>query len=405
MKPLTHHRRGIRPRGIRARGIRPHGMRRTAVLAAVLGLVATACGGPREPLEIGHFTHRSDIVLGAAPVVRVEAPVAVPPTALPVRHIIVRLSPPSTGAPIAYPVPEPIDLGPCPTASPIAAPKVVATTGIDLPPAPATYTFRNDGRYEMSGANAGKGVIEGESTRVVSNVVDLEDGTFRFDVEATLEDTTTVTTYLLTPGADDGIVIDKVVTRTGEEGTDDYEESTFDPTPNLRLLNLPVVTGENWNAQGVDPATGQGMAFHATVVTKDRADACGELIDTVTVEIDGSFVVCPPPPAIDGVPPLPDNSDQCDVAAIAADPFTSTSSTFHARYEFATQFGGLIVQDFSEIFTETPGANLYRTNEATINLMPLLPAVPPKLSELPEDDGGRVRGDRVGQSRQAGTQQ
>ncbi|MFT5224059.1 MAG: hypothetical protein ACI867_002390 [Glaciecola sp.] len=374
------------------------GRGRTAALVISLGLVATACGGPREPLEVGHFTHRSDIVLGDPPVVVLDAPVALPPTALPVKTIIIRLSPPATGTPITFPVPKPIDRGPCPPSSPIAAPKVVATTDVALPPAPASYTFRNDGSYEMSGANAGKGTIEGESTRTVANVIDLEDGSFSFDIMATLEDTTTITSYLLTPGAEDGLMIDKVVTKAGEAGSDDYQESTFDPVPDLRVLSLPVVTGDNWNAQGIDPATGQGMAFHATVVTKDRADACGELIDTVTVEIDGSFVVCPTPPRVDGVPPLPDNSEQCDISAMASNPTTQSSSTFHARYEFATQFGGLMVQDFSEILTETPSANIYRLNEATINSMPLDPVAPPLLSELPPEEDG-------GQSREAGREQ
>lgn len=360
------------------RSRRPH---RPSQRLAVLALLAGACAGPVEPLAVGHHLHRSDIVLGALPVVQgaPEPPVALPPTSLPVRRVIIRVGPPAS--PVAPPPPPMPTIPPappvaCPAASPIASPVLVAPNDVLTAPAPGTYTFRNEGRYEVSGASAGKGTVEGEGTRTISNVQRVDADTYRYDVEATLEDTTTTTTYLVTPGAEDGILIDKVVTRSGVEGADDYEESTFDPTPDLRILAFPVETGTVWSATGVDPATGQAMTYDARVVVKDRADACGDLVDTIVVEVDGSFLPCDdlPPEAEEVVGGLLEPEPAaCDVGGRLVEPASGSSSTFHARYEFATQYGGLVVEDFSEILTESPGTNLFRTNTAVINQLPLAP--------------------------------
>lgn len=53
----------------------------------------------------------------------------------------------------------------------------------------------------------------------------------------------------------------------------------FRPLTGLLLVPLPIRTGEQFTSVAVDPTTQQSYRYAAQVVKRDRADACGEILD------------------------------------------------------------------------------------------------------------------------------
>lgn len=353
------------------------------VLLAALGL---ACAGPREPLSVGMAEHASSIVLGPPPVV-VPEPVMrlVPPNALPIRI---------TTPPALPPLPRPVDELPdpspdpspdptpptaaCPQADPVAQPRAEALRTIMAPPAPATYSYRNDGQFEVSGANAVTGQFPTEATRKVAKVVVAENGSFTFDVQATLGETTTITTYRVVPS--EGLETGGVYIARTEIVEDDETQDVFDPTPDLQLVELPITNNAVVSTVGVDPVSQRSMNMRSTVVEKGRTDACGELVDVFVLRADGDVGPCTGPirnPAgghvADG-PCIETGESAPGVGGDAAPPGSRT--TFSAEYRLATQFGGLIVEDDVEVLTEDPFSSTHRLNHATIDVVPRPAAFP-----------------------------
>ena len=325
---------------------------RARVLGALLlAMLTGACGGPERPLNMGFKEIPSDVVLGdqtAATVPAGEssdggAPVFnLPPS-------IVALPPPRFDS-VPRPVSAPPARPPCPTADPLQAPALEAPSTIDAPPAAGTYFFRNKGDYNVSGANPRRGAFPPMSFRTVKTTFQSGDGrVFDFTVAETLLDTTTTTTYRVVRAADiggaaegtaeAGLYIRHIETRSSEG-----ETAAFTPTPELRLAALPLVRGARVEARGVDPTTATTMAFASTVAGKSRVDACGEPLDSFTLELTEGRLIAP----------------QQDLQ-------------FAATYAVGTQFGGLVLRD-TVAFTGTDGdAGVSRTNTSTISQVPARP--------------------------------
>lgn len=336
-----------------------------AVIFAALAVVAAGCAGPREPLEIGLKEIPSQVILGSQ---TEDAPAAVfvPPDAFPIRLPSVPAGvaePPRPFTPTTTPAPPP----PCPSADPLSAPKVEALNGIFSPPVPSAYPFRNRGTFEISGANAQKGVLPESSTRTVKDVVDSGGGRFRFQVESVFGDTTTITGYKVEPAGTSepggqGLYVTAIT--TSAEG----QSSTFDPQPDLLLLRLPVEIGNEWQSAGVDQRSGTAMAFTGTTGVKGRVDACGTFLDAHTVTINGRIGECqdigPPDPAV------PDPAPACPPqrAGQAISPESSTS--FEAVYRIGTQYGGIPLGEEIVTTTEQRSRSIHRENRSTINVVP-----------------------------------
>ena len=323
--------------------------RRTRLVGAVLLAAVTAgCGGPERPLNLGFKEIPSDVVLGDQTSSTLPTPEAgrdeAPAFALP--PSIVALPPPpfeDVRRPVAGPPARP----PCRTADPLQAPSLEAPPTIDAPPVDAAYFFRNQGSYDVSGANPRRGAFPPTSFRTVKTTSRSEDGrVFEFTVAETLLDTTTTTTYRVVRTADigataegtadAGLYIRQIETRNAAG-----ETATFTPTPELRLAALPLVRGARVEARGVDPTTATTMTFTSTVAGKSRVDACGEPLDSFTLELSEGRLIGP----------------QQDLQ-------------FVATYAVGTQFGGLVLRD-TVAFTGTDGdAGVSRTNTSTISQIP-----------------------------------
>ena len=334
---------------------RPHAL---PLLALAVSLTA-ACGGPERPLEVGFKEVPSNVVLGAqsSPTPAPSGPrgggvtiVYLPPPS------VVALPPPPFDVPDERPrrpLPAPPTAPVCGTADPREAPALEALSRIEAPPADAAYLFRNDGRFETSGADAQRGAFPTASLRTVKTVFVSDDGlVFDFTVTETLGVTTTTTTYRVlksavvltaTEGAvEPGLYITRV------DSTDTTGETrSFAPTPALRLAALPLVRGAVVESRGVDPQTAMTMSFTSTVTGKARVDACGVPLDSWTLDLTDGQVLSPE-----------ENLD-----------FTST-------YSVGTQYGGLVLRETVAYAGEVDGAGVSRTNTATIAQVPTPAAGP-----------------------------
>lgn len=341
---------------------------RQRALLALVAVILAACGRPAEPLDIGIREIANDIVLGGGDE-EVTAPAPVPPTAVSVslpqttsEQAEPRFDPPppppeqrpqdSPTPPPPPPPPPPPEPETCPQADPRDAPKVEAPTDRAIPPVEAAYTYRNDGAFTVSGANANEGEFTAPTTWEVKDVEEADNGDFTYAVEAELGGTTTTTTYRVRneptvtdptgavaqadPEQGRGLYMIRLES-TGPDG----DQSSFQPATPLLLLPFPATQADEQDVTGTDPTTGTTMSYHLTVAGKNRVDACGEPLDAVRVELTNGRIVGP--------------NMQVEFAAI---------------YDFGTQYGGLMLRDQFEI-AGTEGLNtVSRTNTATINDVP-----------------------------------
>jgi hypothetical protein len=359
-------------------------MRRKMVVLLVAALAGTGCGGPRSPLEIGVKEISSDVVLGAQK--RAATPVPLPPAVLEVPPPgfstpgvrTPATEPPSgPGAPTSTAAPRP----PCPEDDPLVFPKLGSTNAISALPAPGIYPYRTSGSYEITGASAAKGTFPGTSSREVKNVVRAGDGSVSFDVAVTLGKDTTTTSYSVVPSSPvppnpytdmaptpdgSGLFVTKIASVSG----------TFSPSPPMLVLPFPAEKGRRWQVVASDPVSQQAMAYNGTVEGRTRVNGCGVPLDTIKVRLDGELRQCTPatptPPA--GPPPP---GQQCPAVqgpgAPSARPSGASAVTFVADYAFATQYGGISLEDTVTTTGTDAGQGVTKTLHSTIDVEPVRP--------------------------------
>lgn len=337
-------------------------MRLVRLLAgATVGLLIAGCSGPQAPLTVGVRDVATNVVLKNAPLPEPgDTAVAFPPAAVPIagpgalRPLTPaeaeRFVPPSGPPPTTTPTPT----AACPKATPFAAPRDPAVNSIRRVPAATTspYIFRNDGILRIGGANPREERVEPESPRVVQNARVVRgrlptDEHYTFEVAATLGGLTTTTTYRTVPelstppvesGGRPGLFIQAI--RVTQEGR---EVSRFEPPSPLMLLPFPVKEGDTGVSSGTDPTTGVTYSYRYTVGARERADACGKLVDAFTVNVSDGRIV--------GI--------------------RNTLVGFSASYAVATQYGGITVKESVDIVTTEVGTGTERVVTSTINQVPL----------------------------------
>jgi len=315
-------------------------------LTLVAGLTA-GCGAPERPLSLGFKEVPSDVVLGAQTPASTTVTAPAASTALtPLPPIIVALPPPpfEIGR---RPSPPPPPVATCATADPLRAPSLEAPANIEAPPADGQYLFRNKGTFEVSGPDARRGSFPATSVRTVKLLSKDESGrVFDFTVAETLGDITTTTTYRVVrsarlEAAAEGTAEAGLYIRRVESRRPDGQSAVFTPAPELKLASLPLVRGERVEARGFDPTTATTMSFVSTVAGKARVDACGEPLDSFTLELTEGAVLSP-----------------------------GQNLEFAATYAVGTQFGGVILRE-TVAFSGTDGdAGVSRSNTSTITQTP-----------------------------------
>ncbi|MDP9102283.1 MAG: hypothetical protein M3N21_09090 [Actinomycetota bacterium] len=315
------------------------------VLAVVALLAVSACAGPTRPLDVGFREVPSDVILGAQATTSPATPSS--GGVLPLPTGILTLPPPvfpvsaPPGAPLQVPArPTPTPAA-CPTTDPLAAPRREAFSTIAAPPRQDSYVFLNVGSYRVSGADSRSGTFPATTVRSVGNVVASGSG-FSYDVTEQIADTTTVTTFRVASSGTvpaPGVYLVALHYRRTDGTT-----SSFTPTPSLELAALPLVRGATLDAKGVDGLSQTTETFTSTVRGKARVAACGEPLDSWTIDLSAGRVLSP-----------------------------TQDLTFAATYQLATQFGGIVVKDSVAFAGTDNGAGVSRSNVATIASTPRSP--------------------------------
>lgn len=324
--------------------------------AAILLLALAACSPPAAPLEAVIKQDATDILLGRR--ISDVLGVPVPPIALDLPAGFFNPTPVPEGANATQP-PRAV----CPTADPLSVPEVEARNVINAPPKQASYAFRSDGVITTGGANATATRLPASQTRRITNVGSDGFGGFAYDQIVSNSAGETTTTFRVVGESD--VTFPDLPRRAPVTGNEIPAPAGPEPKPpanpgiylagvsgtgtrfvapdaGILLAELPFVPGDQFQTAG---SNGEfTMSFTSTVTNRDRVDACGEFVEAWRVDLtNGRF----------------------------SDSQGRTVATFTASYWFATQFGGIIVKDSSDVSgTAAPSTPVRRTITSTINESP-----------------------------------
>lgn len=347
-------------------------MRRTYLLVPALAVALTACSGPRTPINIGVKNLATSFHYGllqsavANPTVPGSAPPPSVGTFAPIRDFTLGPAPTPWVPPTMPPAPPEL----CPAASPAAIIKTSAANVVTKPPSAAKYGFRAEGRYQDSASH--KGTYPTTQTREVLNPAVTQDGQVSFTVKTTLGDQVAVASYNYIPpttasySAAGAQPIAGLYLTADERSKAGKLQSSFRPTGRgLLVMVAPVTPGTVWQSSATDPVSGTTVFVTGKVAPKQLVNACGQVIDTYPVHLSGRLEIYQ-----GGIAPQPVDSQQ-DPGGQQVSP--SGGVTFTADYNFATQYGGISVQDKVETQGSLNNAALTTTLTSTINTLPAAP--------------------------------
>lgn len=279
---------------------------RTIALAMGVALVATACvdqGAPGVRTEAA----QADIVFGVA--TPEDAEIAdltpPPPATVPnapqqstgqVLRVPFRNKLPSRFSNVAFTVSDDdVSAGACPSAPLGAAADELAERNASHPPAEGLYRYRVTGtRTQTTNGQEIPYDIDSFQPRIVQNVEEIDDTSWRFEMVEPLGSGTRITTWIVKTDATQASAKPPYVgengVRAGEpdrgiaiETIQDYDadgnpSGSFDALPALLQMPLPVITGESFQSVAVD-RLGQSMQIDGETRDRETVDACGELVD------------------------------------------------------------------------------------------------------------------------------
>jgi hypothetical protein len=274
-------------------------MRRQHLAVALAAAIVLSACGPKVPLrlDLRAVSISTPRVLTPAvqlvPVADAPPPVSLP-TAPPVQALLPTAPPTSAPSRSQTPAAAPA----CPKASSLAVPARPATEIVSAPPAPDQSTQTSAGGFVTSGAVGSlAGSVKVVTTALSSATTAVGQKVDMWQVQRTdqARGATSVEVYqLVYPSAaagatSGGIYLVALAWTDPSRGT-----VTFQPAGNgLWILPSPVQIAQAGSIQYVgtatDPATLTTLALTRNVTGRKRVDACGEVIDTFTVEMMGTL--------------------------------------------------------------------------------------------------------------------
>lgn len=304
---------------------------RRMVLLVVVALVATACGGSSDPLEVGFRRVALDLAFKDAEkadpeqerrvirrVIIQEAPEVLPPPE-PLR----RVRPPRPR--IIPPRSEEIE---CPEAAPDATPlepafhivhkdpeqgsylrindgAILGRAGafeFDFPMPPSTRWRVNDVKHTRASSYVRSDDVDPSelpSTAGESNTAFPE--RTQFTLHRQITGTTSITDtfmYRNDKSDDEFLYLIKRVTTRGDN------VSEFNPTPPVRYIPINSVEGTGVpSSGGTDRENEIAMVVESHIEEREWVDVCGEIVDTYRVRIREQFAdLSQTPPVISGQP-------------------------------------------------------------------------------------------------------
>lgn len=188
----------------------------------------------------------------------------------------------------------------CPSASRTAAAPEEAPTNARGVPTEGAYNWKYDGTQEVASIKGLKFKISGFERRTVRAIGKISDTEFRFTTfQSDLQTKDIVATRYKVKTEAAAARAPQTTTRAGEpdrgmaiERIDHFDprtgntKDTFVPNPPVLLVPLPILVGEEFQSLGVDPVTRERLQVQGVVKNRQFVDACGELIDGWTVEMN-----------------------------------------------------------------------------------------------------------------------
>lgn len=291
------------PRASRPRtnGTGPFVTSRGLAVVALVALLLGACVQPKEP-KVGITKVEANLVFGVKepppPVTPANQNVDEPFPSFDDRLPEIELGGPTINLP-------PVSSGEvdCPKAPPSAAAKDAADVNITGAPLVGVAKWIRGGTQKPAGApeTLPGQKVTGVEKRLVRNYKKVNDTTSTFetvqveDAKTAIISTFQVRTNAVNQSTTGGVPVlsgpragepDRGVALVKLERIDAKGEilSSFAPTTGVLYLPLPVASGEQYQSVGVDPKTGQTIVHNATVLGRERVDACGDLVDGWAVE-------------------------------------------------------------------------------------------------------------------------
>jgi hypothetical protein len=272
-------------------------MKRPVLLTAVVVLLATACG-PTSHLTLSMRPVDVTVKHVISPAIQLVPPSPVaPPAALPpIAPVDVAGPPPSQ----ALPVPVPLSANPCPTASSFAVPALPASPLVNTPPVPATSTQLSTGSFTGAATTPATGSLAGvvrtTITRLPSSTSSVGQKVDAYQVvrRGPAKGTTSIEVYRLvhpssSPAATQaGIYLVALSWKDPARGNVSFQASGN----GLEIMSLPAQPATNdvqYIGADTDPNTLTTLQLTRNIRGHKRIDACGKLIDTITVEMTGTL--------------------------------------------------------------------------------------------------------------------
>jgi hypothetical protein len=298
-------------------------MRRQAVFLLVAAALTLSACGPQKETLVGVRSQVLPITLAGNHPEPAASATPQPQPSLTAAFGPAPLPPPILEFPALSPLPAPPIRPPsaCPEAGPLTFPAVAATSFVGNTAPAGTRDYRTT-------LKAGSVTQNLTQHWVVTETTATGGGGYSFKVTVTSAGRTEATAYTYQA---DG-------TQVALARIDFPDGTSYRPLTAVKLLSTPAdPNAAAWDSAGADPTSGMAMSYHGQVTGRKRVQACGQLVDSWEVQATARFVG--PKGAVDQV----------------------------ITYNFATQYGGLIVRQSVQT---TPVGGTTTTEENTINAVP-----------------------------------
>ena len=273
-------------------------MKRPYLLVAAVALLATACG-PTTDLKLQLRSKSITVPRLVTPAVQLVPPPAVaPPVSLPPIPQVVTEPPPAP--PVTnFPTPSPPS-NPCPEAGPFAVPAMPASQLVAAPPVNATSTQMSTGSFAGASGAASSGSLTGvvqmttERLPTTTSSVGQQVDAWRVIRRGPAPGVSSVEVYRLVHASSSAAATQAGIYLVGLQWKDPVRgDVNFTASGNgLEIMSLPAQPSTNdtqYIGADTDANTLTTLELTRNMRGHKRVDACGNLIDTITVELSGTL--------------------------------------------------------------------------------------------------------------------
>ena len=327
------------------------------VAAAALCVALPACSlshGPNFQIELRRvaldLAFKDESQVKAPSPQQVLAPQPVPAIA----GLVTQITP--TQVPVAgEPAPPVLPHGPivnCPTAPADAHPDAPATVFITDAPKPGTYLTHDTGTFTLGGAVSLTAnypplsvfEVKNIQTSQASDPVNGPSNIITYDVVTHgVDGGTTTTTYRTVnmPSSVQGQVVQTATVGHEPQGELDLVKlvtvnaegrTEFTPSPPVEMMAFKNGQGTSWTSAGIDQATGTSMVVQGSITQRKVVDVCGKVYDTYEV------------------------SSTEKITNLQTGLSSQTNPNDPNIYDYATQYGGIILHEHIDTQTTYPGS-------------------------------------------------